>query len=74
MDLALRYRGRTLTDSDVVFIRELIAANPESSRRALSRRLCEAWGWRQPNGELRDMEVLGLPLVRDFRERLWATP
>lgn len=56
----LRYRSRTVTDDDVAFIRELIAANPTASRRALSRKLCEAWDWVQPNGALRDMVCRGL--------------
>ena len=33
------------------------------SRRVLSRRLCEAWDWRQPNGTLRDMVCRGLMLA-----------
>lgn len=59
------YRGRVLTDDDVQFIRQLIAAHPTSSRRALSHKLCEAWDWRQPNGQLRDMVCRGLLLVLD---------
>ena len=61
----LRYRGRAVTDADVIFIRELIAANPEASRRALSTKLCEAWNWRQPNGALRAMVCRGLMLRLD---------
>ena len=37
-----RHRGRTLTQRDVEFVRQLIAAHPEASRRALSKLLCEA--------------------------------
>ena len=48
---------------DVRFIRELIVAHPDASRRALSKRLCEAWGWVQPNGALRDMVCRGLMLT-----------
>ncbi len=62
MEVKLKYRGRVVTSSDVDFIRELIARHPEVSRRALSKRLCEAWGWVQPNGELRDMVCRGLML------------
>jgi len=51
----LRYRGRAVTASDIEFIKDLLAANPEKSRRQLSVLLCEAWDWRQPNGVLRDM-------------------
>ncbi len=57
-----RYRGRTVTDGDIDFIRELIATRPEAGRCALSRRLCEAWNWRQPNGALCDQICRGLLL------------
>lgn len=59
------YRGRAVTEGDVAFIRQLIAAHPSSSRRALSHKLCEAWDWRQPNGQLRDVVCRGLLLVLD---------
>lgn len=62
MDIALRYRGRTVTRADVAFIRKLIAAHPTESRRRLSKLLCEAWSWRQANGELRDMVCRSLML------------
>ena len=58
----LRYRGRTVTAADVGFIRELIASDPGASRRRLSEKLCTAWGWVQPNGELRSMVCRGLML------------
>lgn len=59
----LRYRGRNITESEVAFIRQLIADNPALSRRALSAKLCEAWSWRQANGALRDMVCRGLMLA-----------
>lgn len=62
MDAVLTYRGRAVTPADVVFIRELIAAHPEASRRALSRDLCSAWDWYQPNGAPRDMVCRGMML------------
>ncbi|HEY1210054.1 MAG: DUF4338 domain-containing protein [Acidobacteriota bacterium] len=63
METVLSYRGRIVTDADVVFIRQLIADNPASSRRALSQKLCEAWNWRQANGALREMVCRGLMLM-----------
>ncbi len=63
MDVQLTHRGRAITDADVVFIRDLIAAHPTASRRALSKTLCEAWNWVQPNGALRDMVCRGLMLA-----------
>jgi hypothetical protein len=61
----LRYRGRSVSDSDVQFIRELIASTPKTTRRKLSVLLCEAWDMRQPNGALRDMVCRGLMLALD---------
>jgi len=63
MEVVLEYRGRRVTDADISFIREMIAANPLASRRALSKELCEAWRWIQPNGSLRDMVCRGLMLA-----------
>lgn len=65
MGVVLRYRGREVSDADVAFIRELIARHPASSRRSLSKKLCEAWQWRQANGALRDMVCRGLMLALD---------
>jgi hypothetical protein len=63
MEVKLKYRGRSITDADVTSIRAFIAENPGASRNALSQRLCERWGWVQPNGALRDMVMRGLLLA-----------
>ncbi len=55
MDLGFKYRGRIVTGEDISFINGLILENPNDSRWALSKKLCRAWNWRQPNGALRDM-------------------
>jgi hypothetical protein len=60
--VVLEYRGRRVTERDVELIRALIAAHPRASRRALSRELCLAWRWLQPNGQVRDMVCRGLML------------
>jgi len=57
-----KYRGRTVTGTDLEFIRRLIADNPGLSRRALSEKLCAAWNWRQANGVLCAMVCRGLML------------
>jgi hypothetical protein len=62
MDVVCAYRGRRVTASDLGQIRELIAGNPQASRRSLSKKLCEAWQWQQPNGVPRDMVCRGLML------------
>ena len=58
----MKFRGREVSREDVAFIRELIGRNPTASRKALSRKLCEAWHWVQPNGTLRDMVCRSLML------------
>ena len=63
MQETLSYRHRAITDEDVVFIRELIAEHPGSSRRDLSKKLCQAWHWVQANGALRDMVCRGMMLM-----------
>jgi len=65
MEGLLTYRGQRITAEDAAFIRQLIEKNPEDSRRVLSKKLCQAWGWRQPNGVLRDMVCRGLMLALD---------
>ena len=57
-----KHRGRVVTQADLEFIRHLIAEHPEASRRDLSKKLCQAWNWRQPNGALRDMVCRSLML------------
>jgi len=63
MEALLTYRGKQVTAEDAAFIRQLIEKNPGDSRRVLSKKLCQAWGWRQPNGVLRDMVCRGLMLA-----------
>ena len=65
MDEVLRHRGRVVSHADVEGIRALIAQYPNASRRELSKKLCEAWNWRQANGALRDMVCRGLMLALD---------
>ena len=62
MELEVRYRGKVVTSDDIGFINRLISDHPDDSRRALSKRLCLAWNWVQPNGTLRDMVCRGLML------------
>lgn len=58
----LRYRGQSVGAAELEGIRRLIASDPSLSRRRLSRAVCEAFGWVQPNGELRDAVCRGLLL------------
>ena len=58
-----RYRGQEIGSEQIVFLREFIRTHPTSSRWKLSRQLCEALGWKQANGALRDMVCRGLLLM-----------
>jgi Domain of unknown function (DUF4338) len=68
------YRGRSVTNDEVAFIRRLIQGRPELSRWKLSRELCEAWQWRQANGALRDMVCRGLLLMLDRQGAIQLPP
>lgn len=62
MDLGIKYQGKVATPEEIEFIKRLIDENPGDSRRSLSKKLCEAWNWTQPNGTLRDMVCRGFLL------------
>jgi len=61
-DVVLRYRGREIRAAELGFLHQLMAENPGLSRRALSTRVCLAWGWLQPNGQPCDMVCRSLML------------
>jgi hypothetical protein len=74
MEGEFRYRGRVITAAEVEFIRQLISEHPQTNRRQLSLRLCEAWGWKQANGALRDMVCRGLLLELERAGHLELPP
>jgi len=74
MEEVLRHRGRVVSATDVGGIKKLIAKNPDASRRELSKKLCEEWDWRQPNGALRDMVCRGLMLALDRAGHIQLPP
>jgi hypothetical protein len=49
------YCAREFSAGDIQTIRDLIAQDSKLQRSALSRKLCQLWGWTKPNGELKDM-------------------
>jgi hypothetical protein len=49
------YCGREFSLDDIQAIKGLMEQNPSLTRTPLSRKLCELFGWRKPNGELKDM-------------------
>ncbi len=74
MQQALSYRHRVITEQDIAFIGALIAEHPGASRRALSIKLCEAWGWIQANGALRDVVCRSMMLMLHRAGRIELPP
>ena len=67
MEEWIRYRGKTYTPREIDEIREIIIAYPDKSRRFISEEICRRWGWRQPNGVLKDMICRALLLQLEAR-------
>lgn len=62
-----KYCGKNWTHDDLDQIRALIHSNPTATRANLSRRVCEAFDWRKPDGKLKEMScrVVMLKMHRD---------
>jgi len=69
-----RYRGQEIDSQQIAFLREFIRAHPTSSRWKLSRQLCEALGWKQANGALRDVVCRGLLLTLERAGQIELPP
>src|SRR5216117_560106 len=69
-----RYRGQTIDREQIAFLREFIREHPQSSRWKLSRQICEALGWKQANGALRDMVCRGLLLMLERAGQIELPP
>jgi len=74
MEETWRYRGQEIGGEQLVFLREFIGAHPTSSRWKLSRQLCEALGWKQANGALRDVVCRGLLLMLERAGQIALPP
>jgi hypothetical protein len=69
-----RYRGREISQEDILYIRALVERHPSESRRTLSTKLCEAWQWRQANGAWRDMVCRGMLLMLERAGQITLPP
>jgi Domain of unknown function (DUF4338) len=69
-----RYRGQEIGSEQVAFLREFIRTHATSSRWKLSRQLCEALGWKQANGALRDMVCRGMLLMLERAGQIELPP
>ena len=74
MNVPLTYRKRVITHDDLCFICKVIADHYSEGRSAISRRLCEAWDWRQANGHLKDGVCRGLLLHLERSELITLPP
>ena len=69
----MKIAGQNFTAEVVAQIQALSDANPTSSRRKLSRLVCEKLAWRSPNGKLKEMSCR-LALLKLHREGLLNLP
>jgi len=53
--LPITIRNRTIRETDLPVIQNIIDEHWHNSRSAISRVLCQRWNWTQPNGRLKDM-------------------
>ncbi len=69
----MQYCGREFSDQEFRWLRELIAAGPDMSRKEISRKFCERLRWRKPDGGLKDMSC-SVALLRMNRDGLISLP
>lgn len=62
-----RYRSRNLRDQDINFIQTVVAHLYKKGRSEISRAICEAWDWMQPNGRLKECAARDLLLRLEER-------
>ena len=74
MEETWRYRGQEIDRDQIAFLQEFIRTHATSSRWKLSRQLCEALGWKQANGALRDMVCRGLLLMLERAGQIELPP
>jgi len=60
--IVFRYRSRDLGPQDICFIQRTVAQFYGKGRSHISRALCQAWGWVQPNGKLKEYAARDLLL------------
>jgi len=74
MALITTYRGRSINESDIALIKNIIAAHPERGRRFISQEVCRRWNWRQTNGTLKDMICRSLLLLLESKDFIKLPP
>ena len=69
----MRYCGRDFTSEELEIIRRLILSDPCLNRSAISRTVCDKFGWLRPNGRRKDMSCR-VALLRMHREGVITLP
>jgi hypothetical protein len=73
MNTEMICQGRRLTAGDILFIREIIRANPSWNRTRISREICQRWNWVTPYGQVKDMAARTM-LLKMHRKNLIKLP
>ncbi|MEA2013768.1 MAG: hypothetical protein U9N38_00430 [Thermodesulfobacteriota bacterium] len=60
--IRFRYQSRQLDANDIAFVKKTIVRHYNMGRSYISRILCEAWAWKQPNGKLKECATRDLLL------------
>ncbi|MHC4843850.1 MAG: Druantia anti-phage system protein DruA [Planctomycetota bacterium] len=74
MEAITTYRGRTISQSDLDVINQIISTHPDHSRRFISQEVCRRWNWRQTNGHLKDMVCRSLLLLLESKSLIELPP
>jgi len=64
-------QGRNITPEDIESVKHLMREHPDWSFTRLSREICNAWGWRNANAQLKDMACRAL--LRKLEQRGFIT-
>lgn len=67
-------RNRRIDSSDLQTIRQFIDSHWARGRSFISRRLCEHWNWRQPNGFIKDQACRALLLKLEQKGEIQLPP
>ena len=74
MEAITTYRSRTISQSDLAVIKQIISTHPDRSRRFISQEVCRRWNWRQTNGHLKDMVCRSLLLLLESKGLIELPP
>ena len=69
----MRYCGKEFSHEELASINKIIADNPKANRCFLSKAVCEAFGWRKPDGHLKEMSCR-VAMIRMHRDGVIKLP